>query len=329
LTDQLLEDDEIVCWTCGSEVPEEEIDATLDELRAVRQNYMTDIQEIEDDLEELRSEKREREKQQTQREKLEREVSNVEDEIDRRESRVEDLRERRDELSEEIEVVEEDVETLESEDFSEILELHKEANQIEFELGKLESDLDNVTDRISTIEDRLSEESELQERRDEIRSELEDQRTRIDRIERDAVAEFNDRMDDILEMLDYENLSRIWIERVQKTVREGRRKVEKTVFELHVVRTTESGATYEDTVDHLSESEREVTGLTFALAGYLVHDLHEEVPFMVLDSLEAIDSERIADLVTYFSEYATYLVVALLPEDAQALSDEYSRIIDI
>jgi DNA repair exonuclease SbcCD ATPase subunit len=329
LTNQLLEDDEIVCWTCGSEVPEEEIDATLDELRAVRQNYMTDIREIEDDLEELRSEKREREKQQTQRENLQREVSNVEDEIDRRESRVEDLRERRDELSEEIEIVEQEVETLESEDFSEILELHKEANQIEFELGKLESDLDNVTDRISTIEDRLSEESELQERRDEIRSELEDQRTRIDRIEREAVEEFNDRMDDILEMLDYDNLSRIWIERVQKTVREGRRNVEKTVFELHVVRTAESGATYEDTVDHLSESEREVTGLTFALAGYLVHDFHETVPFMLLDSLEAIDSERIADLVSYLSEYASYLVVALLPEDAQALSDEYTRITEL
>lgn len=68
--------------------------------------------------------------------------------------------------------------------------------------------------------------------------------------------------------------------------------------------------------DHLSESEREVTGLTFALAGYLVHDVHETVPFMLLDSLEAIDSNRLADLVTHFSEYVQFLVVALLPEDA-------------
>jgi hypothetical protein len=112
-------------------------------------------------------------------------------------------------------------------------------------------------------------------------------------------------------------------------VREGRKKVQRSVFELHVVRSTESGAAYEDTVEHLSESEREVTGLIFGLAGYLVHDLHETVPFMLLDSLEAIDSVRIADLVDYLGEYVEYLVVALLPEDARELDDGYHRISDI
>ena len=92
------------------------------------------------------------------------------------------------------------------------------------------------------------------------------------------------------------------------------------------MRTTDNGTAYEDTIDHLSESEREVTGLIFALAGYLVHDLHETVPFMLLDSLEAIDSNRIAALVEYFSDHADFLVVALLPEDAQALDDEFTRV---
>jgi len=63
--------------------------------------------------------------------------------------------------------------------------------------------------------------------------------------------------------------------------------------------------------------------------GYLVHDVHGTVPFMLLDSLEAIDSERLADLVEYMAEYPTFLVVALLPEDAQALDDAYTRVTDI
>ncbi|KYH24112.1 hypothetical protein HAPAU_37550 [Halalkalicoccus paucihalophilus] len=63
-----------------------------------------------------------------------------------------------------------------------------------------------------------------------------------------------------------------------------------------------------------------------ALAGYLVHDVHEEMPLILLDSLEAIDSERIAQLVEYLEEYASYIVVALLSEDADALDDEYQRI---
>jgi hypothetical protein len=136
-------------------------------------------------------------------------------------------------------------------------------------------------------------------------------------------------MDAILEIMSYENIERIWIERVTRTVREGRGTVEETAFDIHVVRTTESGTAYEDTIDHLSESEREVTGLVFALAGYLVHDLYETVPFMLLDSLEAIDAGRIADLVAYFSNYAEYLVVALLEEDAQALDADYHRITGI
>jgi hypothetical protein len=136
-------------------------------------------------------------------------------------------------------------------------------------------------------------------------------------------------MESILDILAYENLDRIWIERTQNKVRSGRQKVEQTVFELHVIRTTASGTAYEDTVEHLSESEREVTGLIFALAGYLVHDLYETVPFMLLDSLEAIDSNRIAALISYFSEYVEYLVVALLPEDAQSINKEYARITDI
>jgi len=329
VTEQLLSDGDTVCWTCGSEVPKGRIEETLDELRTVRQDHVDTIGDIEDDLAELRSDKRDRESQQRERETRQRKLDDIEDELADREERLAGLRARRDTLSEDIEAAEMAVEDLEQQDFSDVLELHKEANRVEFELGQLESDLDDVTDRINAIEDRLTEEGTLQDRRDDLKAALDSQRTRIDQIERDAVEEFNDRMDDLLRTLDYGNLSRIWIERIQRTVRDGRRTVDKTVFELHVVRTTESGTTYEDTVDHLSESEREVTGLTFALAGYLVHDLHEEVPFMLLDSLEAIDSERIADLVEYFSEFASYLVVALLPEDARALPDDYTRITEI
>jgi len=53
------------------------------------------------------------------------------------------------------------------------------------------------------------------------------------------------------------------------------------------------------------------------------------MPFILFDSLEAIDAERIAALIDYVREYADYLVVALLPEDAAALDDDYRRVTDI
>jgi len=95
------------------------------------------------------------------------------------------------------------------------------------------------------------------------------------------------------------------------------------------VRQTDSGAIYEDAVDHLSESEREVTGLVFALSAYLAHEVYEEVPFMLIDSLETIDAKRIAKLIEYLDEISEFLIVALLSEDAEILPDRYERITKI
>jgi len=50
---------------------------------------------------------------------------------------------------------------------------------------------------------------------------------------------------------------------------------------------------------------------------------------LLLDSIEAIDSDRIARLVEYVADSAEYVVVALLPEDTQALDEEYHRLTEI
>jgi len=329
VTDQLLDDGEVTCWTCGSTVQRTQIESTLDRLRELRQETIDEVRSVEDEIADLDDRKDDLEAKQQRRERVERKLGRVEDEIEDREQTVADLRDRRDTLTEDVSDLEDEVEALETKEYNDVLELHKEANQIEFELGRLENDLDSVTDEIETIERRLEEQDELESERETVRDELQELRTRIDRLESEAVEEFNEHMAAVLDILDYANLERIWIERTEQTVREGRRTVTKSVFDLHVVRQSESGATYEDTVDHLSESEREVTGLVFALAGYLVHEVYEEVPFVLLDSLEAVDSDRIARLVDYFREYADYLVVALLSEDAEALDEKYRRITNI
>jgi DNA repair exonuclease SbcCD ATPase subunit len=330
ITDQLVADSEtVVCWTCGTEVEKQEIEATLERLQSLRQETLNERSELDSEISDLKSEKSDRESKKREREQTERRLSQIETELEEREDRLEELGTERTELTDDIETLEDEVEALEQEDYSEILDLHKEANQLEFELERLESDLNDVEAKIEDTDAKLAERDQLEAQREEIQEELADLRTRIEQIEQNAVDEFNQHMETVLEMLDYANLERIWIERTQQDVREGRRKVSKSVFSLHVIRSTETGTAYEDTIDHLSESEREVTGLVFALAGYLAHEVYEHVPFILLDSLEAIDSDRIATLVEYFSEYAGYLVAALLPEDAAALDDSYERVTQI
>jgi len=328
VTDRLVED-QVICWTCGSKINAETIEETIERLRDMRTDKLQERREVQSDIDEFKTEKATRDEQQRQRRQLENRLERATGELEQRRDRVADLEDDRDRREERIADLEDEVETLQQETQSESLELHREANQIEFELGQLQSDLEDVTAEIDDIESQLKERDRFEERRDKLGDEIADLRTRIDQIEREAVEQFNEHMDTVLDMLSYENLDRIWIERREETVTEGRRMVDQSVFDLHVVRSTAVGTTYEDSVDHLSESEREVTGLVFALAGYLTHGVYGSCPFMLLDSIEAIDSHRLARLVEYVADYAEYVVAALLPEDTQALENDYDRISDI
>ncbi|WP_440767092.1 archaea-specific SMC-related protein [Natronorubrum sp. DTA7] len=330
VTDELLADSETVtCWTCGSSVARDQIETTIEQLRTARQDRLEERSGISAELDEKRETLSTINENRTEYRQTQRRLDSIDDEIERRRERIEASTADREELTDEVDDLEATIDDLETDDYSGVLDQHKEVNQLEFKLERKERERDDLDDQMASIEERLDERETLQARRDDITDELTDLRTRIDQIEADAVEAFNEHMENLLEVLEYGNLDRIWIDRTTREVREGRRKVSRSSFDLKIVRSTDDGAAYEDTIDHLSESEREVTGLVFALAGYLVHDVYETVPFMVLDSLEAIDSERIAMLVDYFESYVPYLVVALLDEDAQAVEVDHGVITEI
>ncbi len=329
-TSQLLEETSMVtCWTCGSQVETEQIEETIEQLSSLRREKLSERNERRTEITRLTEQRKSVTETRDQRERLRRRSEQTEAEIDRRTERIGELSETLESLREQAQALEDRIETLETEDENAVLEQHKEITQLEFTLSQQENEYDDVVEQIEQIETKLAKRESLTTEREEVRQRLTELRTRIERIEADAVEAFNEHMEAVLEILGYDNLERIWIERTTRTVRDGRKRVEESVFQLHIVRSGADGTAYEDTIDHLSESEREVTGLVFALAGYLVHEVHNEVPFMILDSLEAIDSSRIAALVDYFSQYVETIIVALLPEDANALNDSYHRVTEI
>ncbi|ELZ79841.1 SMC-like protein Sph3 [Haloferax gibbonsii ATCC 33959] len=326
VTDQLVSSETITCWTCGTEVDRDQIRGTTDRLREVRDEQREERAELRRELDELERSMRAAEQAQRDRRKLRDKLQRLEDELDRRTGQIDSLTDQREELAERVEALEADASDLRGQAEGDLIELHKELNEVEFTLDRTRDDLASVHDDLDALDDRFDEREELEREREQVTEELEDARTRIRSLTTAAVEAFNEEMETVLDLLGYDNIERVWLEQVERRVREGRRKVEKTQFELHIVRASDSGAVYEDSIDHLSESEREVVGLVFALAGYLVHEVYEEVPFMLLDSVEAIDAERIAALVDHFEQYPTFLVAALLPEDAQALDESYRRV---
>jgi chaperonin GroEL (HSP60 family) len=66
-----------------------------------------------------------------------------------------------------------------------------------------------------------------------------------------------------------------------------------------------------------------------ALGGVRDPLTRETVGEDVVRAVEAIDADRIAELIEYIEKYSEYFVVALLAEDAAALSDDYEYVQDI
>lgn len=304
-----------VCWTCGNEVSGDDIERSIGGLRELRREKVVERRDrlIElGDLEERRAE----------RDEIRERLEAIEEERMEQEEKLTDLREWRRALNGEVGNLRQEIEDLPVRNLGDLVDRRKEADEIGFEIERLEDDLAQVEERIAEIETRLKERDALQTRRNELRERLSELGDRVERIETEAVDRFNEHMATVLERLEYENLERVWLERAGSDR-------DTSTFTLHVGRPTGAGITQEDTVDHLSESEREVIGVVFALTGYLVHNVEEETPFVLLDSLEAIDSDRIASLVEYVAEYATYLVVALQPDDVDALDADYHRVTDV
>ncbi|WP_435362265.1 archaea-specific SMC-related protein [Haloarchaeobius sp. DFWS5] len=323
VTDALVDDtaDRLVCWTCGNEATTTAIRETVDLLTDLREEKLAERREVDENIDELEARLAERRDRRDRRETVVNELERIGDELGEHESRLADRK--HDELAvhDRIEELEETVESLERDEYDALLENHREANRKQFEIERLEKERREIEDERTEVVQKLDARDSLADEHERVTDELADLRRRIERIEGDAVEQFNDHMATVLDLLAYENVDRVWIERLAETTG--------TTFDLHVVRQTDAGEVYEDSVDHLSESEREVIGLVFALAGFLVHEAYDHVPFVLLDSLEAIDSARIATLVDYFADYATHLVVALLPEDAAALDDGYERVTEI
>ena len=328
VTDQLLADESVTCWTCDSEVDAEQIESTVERLRELRKETLEEVNSVHDELDDLLAEQSDLEDKQRERERLERRLDQIEHELEDHETTLESLKEERERLTDDIDQLEAEVEQHENEEHSEILGLHKEANQLKFKLGRLESDRDDLDEEIAEIKGRLKEREQLEDQRAELQAELEDPRTRIERIETEAIKEFNDHTETVLELLDYENIERIWLERVEREVREGRRKVKKASSSCASSALRSRAPPTKTRSNTFLRANAKSPGYVRARV-LPMHDLHETVPVMLHDSLEAVDADRIATLVDYFKEHVDYLIVALLPEDAAALDEDYQRITDI
>ncbi|WP_135664296.1 archaea-specific SMC-related protein [Halorhabdus rudnickae] len=327
LTKQLHSPDEeaLVCWTCGQTTSRAEIEETVDALDQYRASLYEEYTDVDERIEAIETKIERLDEQRATRDRLVERRERTQQEIDRTERTIESLVDRKTGLSENIDDLEEKLASLETDEgYQRVIDRHKEVNELEVERDALQERLTDLEDEIETVEAELSELSDLEATRSEIREELQERRTRIERLEQRTIETFNEHMEALLERLDFANIERVWLERKEQSSA-GRGDTE-TVFDLHVVRSHDDGTVFEDSVQHLSESERQVVALVFALAGNLAHEVHEKMPFMLLDSMEMIDATRKARLLEYFAQYHAYLIAVVLFEELDPVLDELGAV---
>ncbi|AZH26719.1 archaea-specific SMC-related protein [Haloplanus aerogenes] len=306
----------ITCWTCGQSVDRAEIKSQVEAVEAILQEKRRERTTVEARIEERKKERATLDARRDEYDDLVARRRQLEREIEERERTLADLDSRIDEVGKRIERLE--AELAETDAADALVDRHREVSDLEYERGRLERELSDVEERIEAAEAAKAERETLREERAEVTSELAERRDRVERIERETVETVNECMARVLDRLGYRAVERVWIER--------REEADGTVFDLQVVRTADDGTVYRAAVDTLSKSEREVVGLVIALAGYLVYDVAETVPVVVVDAIEMLDAERIHGLLDFFDEHARYVVAAVLPEEAERLRKRFDTV---
>jgi DNA repair ATPase RecN len=319
---------QVECWTCGTEVERDRITERIETLRGLIQDQREEVTAIDQRLEELRDERSDYQSKRDTYADLQARREEIADRFEMHEEQLVTLEADRDDLQKDIADLEADIadveaelsqlETEEEDEPSEFVETHQRLTELERERGRVESKLEQITDEIEEIESLREERERKEQELSALSDDLEQLRGQIDRLETQLVETVNEMLEDLVEKLEYRNIARVWVER-KTSADHG----EESMFDLHIVREGEDGAVYEDTVDTLSESEREIIGLVVALAGYLVHDIDEKIPFLLIDSVEMIDAQRLADLLRYITDRSDveFLVTALLLKDAAAVEE--------
>jgi len=323
LTGQLTEGDSIDCPVCGEHTTTESIVDQNDAIRSEFEEATERVSKIDSEISDLQSKKSEFEDAETTVSNIERSIQNLETEISRRDQDIESLQEQKTELKDERSTLEEKVEETAEARESDVTDLTSEVSALEERVRNKRKDLEKTESEIEKLEAKDGDIDDLEAEREEVSDKLSEIQHLLHDKQKEFADRFNETIQEVIDVLGYDNLEKIEV----TPLGEKRGKPEAfDEFKMEVVREINGTVSKDQDLGRLSESEREVVGLITALTGYLVHDVNEDVPMLLIDSMEAIDSGRIATFIGEFEGVADYTVVALLPDADETVNPDYHRI---
>lgn len=298
--------DELSCWACGNAAPREDFEDTVADLQEIVKTDKQRKREREPELSELDEQIAQADEARRRRQNLEAELNDIDQRLQQRRDSLEQKREQSETVEAELTAVETEIAEHESERAESRSDVASEIEETRLELQTLRRDADRLADTVADLEAKLDERERKATEIEELSSAIQALTDRIENQEQDLIDVFNETMAELVEVLEFDR-----IERVRLT----------GDFDIVIAREVD-GVVREDAIEHLAESERESIGIVLGLAGFLVYDVGDVSPVLLLDSLGVFDATRTERLVEYFDETADVLLAAVHPEVAADLDHE-------
>lgn len=289
-----IDQDRIVCWTCGQETSRSTISEQVDQIGSKIAEVKTEIDQTQSDVEELEA-KRERIKQsQNRRESLRKEISELEEKQSTDKQSIDSARERLADIEGEIETLSEQVD-----------DSIEKRTDIESTLKYRRAELQDARDDLAQLEKRSESLDDLQTQRSHIADRISDLRERKERIQ----FQMRDQFDEAIQSI---------VPRFETGFESARLTSE---FDLVVARDGRQTST-----EMLSEGELELLGFAAALAGYRAFSVDELSPFILVDQVGGLAEQNLEILVDFLYSETSHLVFTSYPEygtiDANAIDPD-------
>lgn len=298
--------DELSCWACGNAAPREDFEGTLEDLRELVEEEKQRKRDREPELSEIEAKIDEATEARRRVADLESERSDLEERLQQRQDSLAQKRSELERVEEELASVADRIDERESEQEASQSGVATEIEETRLELQTLRQEVERLEDVVSDLEAKREERARKRETVEELTVEIQELTDRIENLEGELRAVFNETMDELISVLGFERIERVRLD---------------GDFQIVIARETD-GVVREDTVEHLAESEREIIGLVLGLAGFLVYDVDETSPVLLLDSLGAFDAMRTRRLIEYLDGTTDVVLAAVHPEKAVDLEYE-------
>lgn len=305
-----LTGDTFTCWACGQSAEAGNFEETLDELVALVERDQNELETHRPRIRELESRLEDaRDTEATLRE-LRANRREVENTISERTASLETQRERLRTIESELQDLSDRIEEYEREQADIESDASQRIEDVRVTIQTARNDVDRLERRREELRDQLEARDELETEIEELRSDINALTERINNTEREIRTSFNETMEDLVSLLQFERIQRVWID---------------GDFELVIARDVD-GSVQHESVDHLAESERELIGLVLGLSGYLTYDLQERSPVLAIDSLSAFDTARARRIIEYVDDVSDRVLVAVHPDEAAELDFPVSEV---